>query len=235
MLDTNGRAIGWTVSQSGGGSAGLTSYVICADVAAVGTPPNNAPLSVTPSWTANEDNTVSFAVPGNGQHTYTFQENGLTGTLAFAVISSGNIVLNSDSSYSFCDFNADHKADGVGTISTVITQINGVFITPANVVRFIPIPTNGTITVTIDSATRNQRVRVVGWQDKSGDGQIDLTGAGDINCPYHATISMEGGQAVSLNGSGRCIEPGHPLSGIPLDPPDQAGASPTINWEAVRP
>jgi hypothetical protein len=62
-----------------------------------------------------------------------------------------------------------------------------------------------------------------------------LFGAGDINCPYHATISMEGGQAVSLNGSGRCIEPGHPLSGIPLDPPDQAGASPTINWEAVRP
>jgi hypothetical protein len=62
-----------------------------------------------------------------------------------------------------------------------------------------------------------------------------LFGAGDINCPYHATISMEGGQAVSLNGSGRCIEPGHPLSGIPLDPPDQAGAGPTINWEAVRP
>ena len=61
-----------------------------------------------------------------------------------------------------------------------------------------------------------------------------LFGAGDINCPYHASISMEGGRAVSLNGSGRCIEPGHPLSGIPLDPPDQAGASPTINWEAVR-
>jgi hypothetical protein len=62
-----------------------------------------------------------------------------------------------------------------------------------------------------------------------------LFGAGDINCPYHATISIEGGQAVSLNGSGRCIEPGHPLSGIPLDPPDQAGAGPTISWEAVRP
>jgi hypothetical protein len=62
-----------------------------------------------------------------------------------------------------------------------------------------------------------------------------LFGAGDINCPYHATISMEGGQAVSLDGSGRCIEPGHPLSGIPLDHPDQAGAGPTINWEAVRP
>ncbi len=43
-----------------------------------------------------------------------------------------------------------------------------------------------------------------------------LFGAGDINCPYHATISMEAGQAVSLNGSGRCIEPGHPHSGIPL-------------------
>jgi hypothetical protein len=62
-----------------------------------------------------------------------------------------------------------------------------------------------------------------------------LFGAGDINCPCRATISMEGGQAVRLTGSGRCIEPGHPLSGIPLDPPDQAGASPTVNWEAVRP
>jgi hypothetical protein len=62
-----------------------------------------------------------------------------------------------------------------------------------------------------------------------------LFGAGDINCPYHASISMEGGQAVRLTGSGRCIEPGHPLSGIPLDPPDQAGEGPTINWEAVRP
>lgn len=61
-----------------------------------------------------------------------------------------------------------------------------------------------------------------------------LFGAGEINCPYHAAISMAGGEAVGLSGSGRCIEPGHPLSGIPLPPPAQAGSSPTVSWEATR-
>ena len=201
MFDTNGRAIGWSVSQSTGGTAGLTSYVICADVAAVSAPPpNNAPLSVTPSWTANEDNTVSSTVPGNGQHTYTFQANGLTGTLAFAVVSSANIVQNANSTYSFCDTNTDRKADSVGQTSTFITQINGVFVTPTNVARFIPIPANGTITITIDSAARNQRVRVVGWQDKSGDGQIDLTAAGDVNCENPQLYDTVADGAIAVSG-----------------------------------
>ena len=89
ILDTSGRAIGWIVAQNSGGTTALSSYVICADVVAAGTPPSGAPLSATPPFTANEDNTVSTTVPGNGQHSYTFQANGLTGTLAFAVISSG--------------------------------------------------------------------------------------------------------------------------------------------------
>ena len=219
VLDSSGRAIGWTTQQTAGGSAGLTTYVICADVmavaptgtafapsnvaAAVGnfdsgpqsddvrlsfttpatnvgvsaygvesaflgagttangtnctlgaTAPNNdtagtpasaafatagvangangvpltftafdlaaggycfrvvaqdpmsgirsysnyvsanvaaAPaLTVTPQYAANEDNEASQAVPGIGQHTYTFQTT-LTGTLSFAVMPSGFI------------------------------------------------------------------------------------------------------------------------------------------------
>ena len=44
--------------------------------------PGGGALSVTPAYSANEDNEVSTAIPGNGQHTYTFTTT-LTGTLSF--------------------------------------------------------------------------------------------------------------------------------------------------------
>src|SRR2546428_13767597 len=34
VLDSSGRAIGWSTQQTAGGSAGLTTYVVCADVTA---------------------------------------------------------------------------------------------------------------------------------------------------------------------------------------------------------
>src|SRR5437870_7125759 len=51
-----------------------------------------AGLSVTPAYSANETNEASTAVPGNGQHTYTFQANGLTGTVAITLLSASNIL-----------------------------------------------------------------------------------------------------------------------------------------------
>src|SRR5207245_4993379 len=43
---------------------------------------------------------------------------------------------------------------------------------------------NGTITITVDSAVRSERTRVVAWQDLNNNGQIDLTAAGDVNCDF---------------------------------------------------
>jgi len=137
-----------------------------------------AAISVTPAFSVDEDNQVSTAVPGNGQHTYTFQINGLTGTVDMTVMTSGNIVRNSDGTFSFLDDNADKKADGVCPTSTLITAVNGSSITPSGCVNDFAIPSSGTITVTIDSATQNQRVRVVMWQDLLNNGQIDLSSAG---------------------------------------------------------
>ena len=63
-------------------------------------------LGVSPAFDQNEDNEASSAVPGNGQHTYTFTTT-FTGTLSFAILPSGNIQRNSDGSFSFCDKNQD--------------------------------------------------------------------------------------------------------------------------------
>src|SRR5439155_1676517 len=117
-------------------------------------------LSVTPAYPANEDNQISTTVPGNGQHTYTFTTS-LTGTLTFAVLDSKNIVQNSDLTYSFCDTNQDKKGDGVGAGATFVTAINGIAVPNSSIVINQAIPSNGTITVTIDSATPNERVRLV--------------------------------------------------------------------------
>ena len=145
--------------------------------------PGGGALSVTPAYSANEDNEVSTAIPGNGQHTYTFTTT-LTGTLSFGVITSANVVRIADGQYGFCDQNQDSKADGFPSTATQITAVNGVSISPTGVVINQPIPSNGTITITIDSATRNQRQRVIGWQDLNNNAQIDLTAAGDVNCDF---------------------------------------------------
>src|SRR5947209_2058524 len=145
--------------------------------------PGGGALNVTPAYSANEDNEVSTAIPGNGQHTYTFTTT-LTGTLSFGVLTSGDIVRIADGQYGFCDINQDSKADDFPSTATQITAINGSSISPSGVVINQPIPSNGTITVTIDSATRNQRVRVIGWQDLNNNSQIDLTAPGDVNCDF---------------------------------------------------
>ena len=161
--------------------------------------PSGAAIDVTPGYSVNEDNEVSSAVPGNGQHTYTFTT-ALTGTLTFAVITSGNIVRNSDGTFSFCDTDANKRADGVGSGSTFITAVNGQARTASNVLINEPIPSNGTLAVTIDSATRNQRVRIVAWQDKSNNQQIDLTGAGDVNCDFPQPYDSTTDGALTVSG-----------------------------------
>src|SRR5438093_1309979 len=138
-------------------------------------------LSVTPAYATNEDNEVSNPVPGIGQHTYTFTTT-LTGTLSFVLMASGDISRISEGSYGFCDTNADSKADDVGTEEAFITAVNGTSISATNPLLNQAIPSTGTITITVDSAIRQQRVRLVAWQDLNNNGQIDLTGPGDDAC-----------------------------------------------------
>ena len=156
-------------------------------------------LSITPAYEQNEDNEVSSAVPGNGQHTYTVNTT-YTGTLTFAILPSGNIQRNTDGSFSFCDINQDKKADGIGSGATLFTAFNGSSVSPSQVLVNQTIPASGQMTVTIDSSTRNERVRVVAWQDLNQNGQLDLTTASpNTNCnvlePYDSTA--DGGIAVS--------------------------------------
>src|SRR6266542_1473915 len=148
-------------------------------------------LGITPGFDVSEDNEVSTTVPGNGQHAYTITTT-FTGTLSFTILPSSNVVKNSDGTYSFCDTNADKKADGVSAGSTFFTSVNGSSVPPSTVLINQTIPSNGQMTVAIDSSTRNQRVRVIVWQDKSQNGQIELTTAGpDATCntlqPYDTT------------------------------------------------
>src|SRR3989441_5788107 len=169
-----------------------------------GAPPpgGGGALSVTPAYSANEDNEVSTTVPGIGQHTYTFTTT-LTGTLSFAVMqtSSGIVSRVSDGSYGFCDTNQDSKADHLSDEQAFITAVNGTAITATNPLINQAIPSNGTITITIDSAIRNERVRVVAWQDLNNNGQIDLTAAGDVNCDFSNqalnNTSVDGAMIVS--------------------------------------
>jgi hypothetical protein len=55
-------------------------------------------------------------------------------------------------------------------------------------------------------------------------------------CPHRAVIAVEAGVPSALNGTGRCVLPGHPqsTSPLPFDPPP-GGTSTTINWSAIRP
>jgi hypothetical protein len=167
--------------------------------ASISTQAVGAAISASPAFSTDSANEASAAVPGTGQHTITFTVTGLSGTLDAAITASSNVTQNADGSYSFCDINQDSKGDGVGGGSTFFTAVNGRSITASPIIINEPIPASGTFTVTIDSATRNQRVRVVLWQDLSDNGQIDLTGAGDVNCdaftPYNSTL--DGAMGVS--------------------------------------
>src|SRR2546425_6423899 len=139
-------------------------------------------LTVAQDFATDAANVASAAVPGTGQHTFAFHATALAGTLSFAVIPAANAFRNPDGSYAFCDTNQDRAADGVGGGSTFFVAVNGSAITQAPLIRNVAIPADGNISVVIDSATRNQRVRVIGWQDLGGNGQIDLAAAGDVNC-----------------------------------------------------
>lgn len=168
------------------------------DASVTGAGGGGTTLGFTPDYPSNEDNEISTTVPGNGQHTYTLNTT-LTGTLTFATMTSGNIVRNADGTFAFCDTNQDKKADGVGSANSMITAINGTSISASNVVINQPIPSTGTMTITVDSAIRNTRTRLIAWQDKNNNAQIDLTGAGDVNCdnntPYDSTT--DGVMAIS--------------------------------------
>lgn len=51
---------------------------------------------------------------------------------------------------------------------------------------------------------------------------------GFLPCPYHAVVSGD-----AMNGTGRCIIPGHPKSPVPMDPPP-GGTSKTVIFRATR-
>jgi hypothetical protein len=164
----------------------------------VSTPP--VALGITPGWSTDEDNEVSATVPGNGQHTYTITTT-LTGTLSFAAIESGNIVQNSDGTYSFCDKNQDKKADGIGAGGVLITAVNGSSVPPSTISINQAIPSSGSMTVTIDSSTKNQRVRLIAWQDKSQNSQIDLTTQStDTTCNTYQPYDVANDGLMTVSG-----------------------------------
>jgi len=144
---------------------------------------SGAALSITEPFASNVDNTISTTVPGNGQHTFTVNTT-LTGTLSFIIVASGNAAINSDGSFGFCDADQNTKADTTagGSNQTFFTGVSGRSIPPSNTIINEPIPSGGQMTVQVDSAAKNERIRVVAWQDLNGNGQIDLTAAGDIDC-----------------------------------------------------
>jgi hypothetical protein len=155
-----------------------------------------AALSITEPFASNVDNQISTNVPGNGQHTFNVSTT-LTGTMSFIIIDSANAGLNSDGSFSFCDIDQNQRGDttvpGRGSDTTFFTSVNGRSISQSNTIINEPIPSSGAMTVQVDSATKNDRIRVVAWQDLNGNGQIDLSGAGDINCDAFTAYSTADG------------------------------------------
>jgi hypothetical protein len=63
---------------------------------------------------------------------------------------------------------------------------------------------------------------------------FEIGGGPPVECPQQgAIVGIEGGVAVQMRGSGRCIEPGHPKSILDVPPP-RSGPNRTL-WEATRP
>jgi hypothetical protein len=125
--------------------------------------------------------------------------------LTLATDNSSNIVRNSDGTFGFCDVNADKHGDGIAgnagsNSNALITAINGSSVTPANEVINQPIPSNGTMTVTVDSSVRNTRTRLVVWQDKNNNGQVDLVGSGDVNCDTTPAVDTATEGAIAISG-----------------------------------
>ena len=161
-----------------------------------------AGLSVTPAFPTVNDamNYASSTIPGQGQHTVTFSAPALAGqTLSFAVIEAGNVTQSGDT-YAFCDRNGDSKADLITDGTVAFTAVNGVANTQASSIINQIVPADGKITVTVDSATRNRRARVIGWQDKSGNTQVELNAAGDTNCNSFTTYNSNTDGQIAVSG-----------------------------------
>ena len=157
-------------------------------------------ITVSPDYSVDVISTASLAVPGTGAQTITFHFTGLSGNFSYAVGPSGNLIRNADGTFGFCDFNGDRKGDF--TANTFILSVTGVPVgAPTGLVRNVPIPADGNVSIVIDSAARNQRVRVLAWRDASNDGLIDLTTAGIPFCePY---VPYDAGTDGAIAASGR--------------------------------
>jgi len=155
-------------------------------------------LGVSPAFAVDEDNDTSAAVPGNGQHTYAFVTS-LGGTLSFAILPATD-VAQVTGGFGFCDRNQDRKADDVGGGNVFFTAVNGVSVPPSAVLINQTVPASGQVTVTIDSAVRNQMVRVVGWQDRNQNSGIDLTAAGDTTCTTYPASDVTNDGALAVSG-----------------------------------
>ncbi len=188
-----------------------------------------AGITVTPAFPSANDAmnfTSDSGIPGQGQHTVTFNAPSLAGqTLSFVIIDSGNVTQNADGTYGFCDTNQDKKADLRTDGTVAFTSINGVAQTASSSLVNVVIPADGKIVLVIDSNTRNRRVRVIGWQDKlSNNTQVELTAAGDVNCdaftPYDTNdgliavsgrkfwtgpLGTFGAQFPDVNGNAGCV------------------------------
>src|SRR6266542_5502881 len=186
-------------------------------------------ITVTPAFPSAND-AMNYAsestLPGQGQHTITFNAPSLAGqTLSFVIIDSGGVTQNADGTYGFCDTNQDKKADLRTDGTVAFTSINGVAQTASSSLVNVVIPADGKIVLVIDSNTRNRRVRVIGWQDKlSNNTQVELTAAGDVNCdaftPYDTNdgliavsgrkfwtgpVGTFGAQFPDVNGVAGCV------------------------------
>jgi hypothetical protein len=64
---------------------------------------------------------------------------------------------------------------------------------------------------------------------------VALTFEGMVPCLLHGVArDISGGVASRLEGSGRCIIPGHPQSGVPGFDPPPLGTEVITSWSAVR-
>src|SRR2546428_13710279 len=99
-------------------------------------------LAVTPDYSRDEYNEGSAAVPGNGQHTYTFTTT-LAGTLTFATIPYFDVTQNGSGGFTFSDRTQDRKAGGVGAGSVLFTAVNGGSVPPGPVLVNQPTPGDG--------------------------------------------------------------------------------------------
>jgi hypothetical protein len=155
-------------------------------------------LNVNPDFSRDEDNEVSTAVPGNGQHTYTFSTT-LSGTLTFAILPASDVIQLAGG-YGFCDRNQDRKADDVGGGNVFFTAVSGFSVPASSILINQTIPPSGQMTVTIDSATRNQAVRVVAWPDRNQNGGIDLVAAGDTTCTTYQASDTANDGVLAVSG-----------------------------------